>query len=190
VDLLSLSGHKIGGPKGTGLLWVRRGVLLQPLLTGDDRERGRRAGMEDLPAIMGLAHALEIAIPVWEARTSQVERLASRLVDGVRKLVPDTVLTGHATDRLPYIASFCIPQVDGEALLQQLDIQGIAAASGSACTSATLEPSHVLKAMGISTSLAEGNLRLSLGIENTDADVDHLLAVLPGMVHRMRSLRA
>jgi cysteine desulfurase len=112
------------------------------------------------------------------------------LITELRERVPGTVLTGHPTQRLPHIASFCFERVDGEALLQQLDVQAISAASGSACTSATLEPSHVLKAMGVPTSLAEGNLRLSLGVENTDADVDRVLAVLPIMIDRMRALRA
>lgn len=189
VDLLSLSAHKVGGPKGAGLLWVRRGVLLQPQLLGDDRERGRRAGMEDVPAIMGMARALEVALPACADRAQRVGRLSARLMDRIGEQVPGATVTGHPTHRLPHIASFCFERVDGEALLLQLDLQGIAAASGSACTSATLEPSHVLKAMGVSTTLAEGNLRLSLGVENTDEDVDRVLAVLPAVVHRIRALR-
>jgi cysteine desulfurase len=190
VDLLSLSAHKMGGPKGAGLLWMRRGVLLQPQLLGDDRERGRRAGMENVPAIMGMARACEVALPEAEASSLRVGELARGLIAGILDQVPGAVLTGHPTDRLPHIVSFCFEGIDGEALLQQLGLQGIAAASGSACTSATLEPSHVLKAMGIATALAEGNLRLSLGIENTAADVERVLAVLPGIVERMRALRA
>src|SRR5205823_5530421 len=116
-------------------------------------------------------------------RAAHVGNLAARLIHGLGQ-IPGATLTGHPTERLAHIASFCFERVDGEALLQQLDVQGIAAASGSACTSATLEPSHVLKAMGVPTRLAEGNLRLSLGPENTDADVDHVLAVLPGMIER------
>lgn len=189
VDLLSLSAHKVGGPKGAGILWVRRGVLLQPLILGDDRERGRRAGLEDVPAIMGMARALELALPGHADTASRVSALSTHLIDGIRAGVAGAVVTGHPTDRLPHIASFCFEGVDGEALLQQLDIQGIAGASGSACTSATLEPSHVLKAMGVPAALAEGNLRLSLGVENTEEEIDRVLAVLPGTIERMRAMR-
>lgn len=189
VDLLSLSAHKIGGPKGAGVLWTRRGVLLQSIITGDDRERGRRSGMEDVPALIGTARALELALPAWRDRSAHVGGLSRRLIDGVTEAVPGAVVTGHPTERLPYIASFCFERVDGEALLQQLDVQGIAAGSGSACASATLDASHVLRAMGIPTALAEGNLRLSLGVENSAADVEHVLAVLPAMIERMRALR-
>src|SRR5207302_7457979 len=122
-------------------------------------------------------------------RTAQVGALGQRLIDGVLERVPASVLTGHPTARLPHIASFCFEHVDGEALLLQLDVQGIAAASGSACTSATLEPSHVLKAMGVPPAVAEGNLRLSLGPENTDEDVDYVLRVLPRVIDRRRQPR-
>ena len=189
VDLLSLSAHKVGGPKGAGLLWMRRGVLLQAQIFGGDQERGRRAGTEDVPAIMGMARALEMALPSADERSASVRRLCAQLIDGVRDGVPGTTVTGHPAERLPHIASFCFEGVDGEALLLQLDVQGVAAASGSACTSATLEPSHVLRAMGVPPALAEGNLRLSLGVENTDEDVDCVLRILPGIVERMRQLR-
>jgi cysteine desulfurase len=189
VDLLSLSSHKVGGPKGAGLLWVRRGVLLQALLLGDDRERGRRAGLEDVPAIIGMVHAFEMALPSCGEAASRVGALSNQLMDRIREQVPGAVITGHPTDRLAHIASFCFEGVDGEALLQQLDVQGIAAASGSACTSATLEPSHVLKAMGIPPALAEGNLRLSLGVENTEQEIERVATVLPGVIERMRAMR-
>jgi cysteine desulfurase len=189
VDLLSLSAHKVRGPRGAGLLWATRGVLLQPQILGDDRERGRRAGMEDVPAIMGMARAFELALPAAAENAGRVGALTQRLIAGIGERVAEATLTGHPTERLAHIASFCFAGIDGEALLQQLDLQGIAAASGSACTSATLEPSHVLKAMGVPTALAEGNLRLSLGVENTEADVDHVLNVLPGIIDRMRALR-
>jgi cysteine desulfurase len=188
VDLLSLSAHKVGGPKGAGLLWARRGVLLQAQVLGDDRERGRRAGMENVPAIMGMARAFELALPAAAENADRVGRLSQRLIAGITEL-GGVVVTGDPVDRLPHIASFCFEGIDGEALLQQLDLQGVAAASGSACTSATLEPSHVLKAMGVPTALAEGNLRLSLGVENSEADVERVLDVLPGVIDRMRALR-
>ena len=189
VDLISLSSHKVGGPKGAGLLWIRRGVLLQPQILGGDQERGRRAGTEDVPAIMGMARALENALPAAAQQAERVGALCSRLLDHVAQAIPGTVVTGHRTQRLPHIASFCFEGVDGEALLLQLDVQGIAAASGSACTSATLEPSHVLRAMGVPTRLAEGNLRLSLGPENTADEIDYVLEALPRIVERLRALR-
>jgi len=189
VDLLSLSSHKVGGPKGAGVLWMKRGTLLQAQIFGGDQERGRRAGAENIPAIMGMARALELALPAAGERGEQMRRLSARLTDGLRESIPGTVVTGHASERLPHVASFCFEGVDGEALLLQLDVQGIAAASGSACASATLEPSHVLSAMHVPPALAEGNLRLSLGIENTDEDVDYVLSVLPTAIERMRALR-
>jgi cysteine desulfurase len=188
ADLVSLSSHKLGGPKGAGLLWMKRGTLLQPAITGDDRERGRRAGQEDVPAIMGMVRALELALPAAEERAESVGALSTRLIEGM-EAIPGATLTGHPVERAPQIVSFCFERIDGEALLQQLDIQGIAAASGSACTSATLEPSHVLKAMGVPAALAEGNLRLSLGVENTEEDVATVLDILPKIIDRMRSLR-
>jgi cysteine desulfurase len=191
VDLLSLSAYKVGGPRGAGLLWARRGVLLQPQQLGGDQERGRRAGPEDVPAIMGMAAAFEQVLGGWEQRSTDVGARCARLIEGIRGQVPGAVLNGPADSerRLPQIASFCFEGVDGEALLMQLDVQGVASASGSACTSATLEPSHVLKAMAVPTSLAEGNLRLSLGPENTDEEIDRVIEVLPGIVERMRALR-
>ena len=189
VDLLSLSSHKIGGPKGAGVLWVKRGTLVQAQILGGDQERGRRAGAENVPAIMGMARAMELALPGASERAATMHQLSGRLIDGLQEGVPGTLLTGHPTRRLPHIASFCFEGVDGEALLLQLDVQGIAAASGSACASATLEPSHVLSAMGVPPALAEGNLRLSLGPENTAEDVDYVLRVLPSAIERMRALR-
>jgi cysteine desulfurase len=171
------------------VLWVRRGVLLQAQILGGDQERGRRAGSEDVAAIMGLACALELALPGAAERGERARQLSARLIDGLSRGVPGTVLTGHSSDRVPHIASFCFDGVDGEALLLQLDVQGIAAASGSACASATLEPSHVLRAMGVPPAVAEGNLRLSLGVENTEEDVDYVLSVLPNAIERMRQLR-
>lgn len=189
VDLLSLSAHKLGGPPGAGLLWARRGVLLGPLQLGGDQERGRRAGPENVPAIMGMARALELVLPRWEERSNSVGALCNDLIDGLCEHVPGTHVTGRRTERLPQIASFCFEGVDGEAMLLQLDVQGIAAASGSACASATLAPSHVLQAMGVTPALAEGNLRLSLGPETTGDEIARTLEVIPRVVERMRSLR-
>lgn len=189
VDLLSLSAHKVGGPPGAGVLWARRGTLLSPLLLGGDQERGRRAGPENVPAIIGMARAFELTLGSSETRARTVGVLAQRLMDGLTERVAGTHITGSRSARLPQIASFCFEGVDGEALLLQLDVQGIAAASGSACASATLAPSHVLQAMGIPPALAEGNLRLSLGVENTEAEIDRALEIIPRVIERMRALR-
>ncbi len=189
VDLLSLSSHKLGGPLGAGVLWMRRGVLLNAQMLGGDQERGRRAGPEDVPAIMGMARAFELALPSWEARAESVGGLTTKLMDGLCQRVEGTHVTGSRAQRLAQIASFCFEGVDGEALLLQLDVQGIAAASGSACASATLAPSHVLQAMRVAPAIAEGNLRLSLGPQNTDAEIDRVLEVLPKAIERIRSLR-
>jgi cysteine desulfurase len=189
VDLLSLSAHKIGGPPGAGVLWVKRGIPLSPLIVGGDQERGRRAGPENVPAIMGMTAAIEATLPASAERSVAVGALSRRLINGLVESIPGTVLTGSREARLPQIASFCFEGVDGEALLLQLDVQGIAAASGSACASATLSPSHVLQAMGVAPRLAEGNLRLSLGVENTDEEVSQALEIIPRAVERMRSVR-
>ena len=189
VDLLSLSAHKIGGPPGAGALWVKRGVLLSPLLLGGDQERGRRAGPENVPAVIGMAAAVERVLPAWAERAAAVGALCRQLMEGLEERVPGTHVTGSRTARLPQIASFCFEGIDGEALLLQLDVQGIAAASGSACASATLAPSHVLQAMGVAPDLAEGNLRLSLGIENTEDEIERALELIPRAVERMRSIR-
>ena len=186
VDLLSLSAHKFYGPKGVGALYVRRGTRYWPQQQGGAQERGRRAGTENVAGIVGLATALRRAVEAREESTGHVRRLRDRLVEGIVARVPGAALTGHPTDRLPNNASFVIEGVEGESMLIALDQAGVLASSGSACTSASLEPSHVLLAMGIPASLAHGSLRLTTGLDNTDAQIDRFLGVFPAIVERIR----
>jgi cysteine desulfurase len=188
VDLLALSGHKFYAPKGVGLLYVRRGTPLVHLLSGGGQERGVRAGTENVAYIVGMTRALELAYTDLEARVAHVSRLRDRLIDGVLGEIEGARLTGHPTMRMPNSASFAIAGADGESLLLNLDQAGIYASSGSACTSGTLEISHVLKAMRLPEAEARGSLRLTTGIRSTDADVERLLAVLPGIVERVREV--
>jgi cysteine desulfurase len=188
VDLLALSGHKFYAPKGVGLLYVRRGTPLVHLLSGGGQERGVRAGTENVAYIVGMAKALELAHTESAARVAHVSRLRDRLVAGVLAQVAGTRLTGHPTERMPNSASFTIEGADGESILLNLDQEGIYASSGSACTSGTLEISHVLRALGLPDEQARGSLRLTTGMRTSDADVDRLLDVLPGVVERVREV--
>lgn len=188
VDLLSLSAHKFYGPKGMGALYVRRGVRTTPLIHGGGQERKRRAGTENVPGIVGLAKALEMATESLQERGKATAALRDRLVQGVLERIPRTRYNGHPTDRLPNNASFCFEFVEGESLLLNLDLSGVAASSGSACTSGALEPSHVLLAMGLPHEIAHGSLRLTLGRENTEEDVDYVLEILPGIVSKLRAM--
>jgi cysteine desulfurase len=188
VDLLALSGHKFYAPKGIGLLYVRRGTPLVHQLSGGGQERGVRAGTENVAYIAGMATALELATAEHEQRVAHVSRLRDRLIDGVRGLIQGARLTGHPTQRMPNSASFTIAGADGESLLLNLDQEGICASSGAACTSGTLEISHVLRALNLPDDEARGSLRLTSGVRTTDADVDRLLEVLPGIVERVREV--
>jgi len=188
VDLLSLSAHKFYGPKGVGVLYLRRGVRLLPTQAGGAHELKRRAGTENVAGIVGLATAFKLAQEHREENNRKLIALRDRLIEGILSSIPDTQLTGHPKERLPNSASFTINYVEGEGLLLGLDMMGIAASSGSACTSASLEPSHALLALGIPPEVAHGSLRLTLGHENSDEDVDYLLEVLPGIVERLRSM--
>lgn len=188
ADLLSLSAHKIYGPKGVGALYVRTGVRLAPQITGGDQEFDRRAGTENVAGIVGLGKAVELVYRERETEAARLAALSSRLIQGVLASVPECELTGHPTERLPNNASFIFHGIEGEPLLLNLDLHGIAASSGSACASGSVEPSHVLLAMGYSHAEAHGALRLTLGRENRDADVDTVLALLPDLVAQVRSL--
>ncbi len=188
VDALALSGHKFYAPKGVGLLYLRRGTPLVHLLSGGGQERGIRAGTENVGYIVGMTVALEQAYAEHEARVAHVSRLRDRLIQGITAAIEGVQLTGHPTQRMPNSASFAIDGADGESLLLNLDQEGIYASSGSACTSGTLEISHVLRALGLPESQARGSLRLTPGVRTTDADVDRLLAVLPGIVERVREV--
>ena len=187
ADLLSLSAHKFYGPKGIGILYVRQGMRLLPQLQGGSQERGRRAGTENVAGIVGAAAALRLAQGELPQVTSRITALRDRLIAGVLT-IPRSRLTGHPTERLPNNASFCFEGVEGESILLNLDLLGVAASTGSACTSGSVDPSHVLLAMGLPPEWSHGSLRLTLGKENTDADVDVLLAALPGIIEKLRSL--
>jgi cysteine desulfurase len=186
LDFLSLSAHKFYGPKGVGVLFARRGVGFLPMQTGGAQERGRRAGTENVPYIVGLATALKLAHQMRTAENERIAALRVRLVEGVLAQIPSARLTGHPILRLPNSASFVFDFIEGESILLNLDLRGVAASSGSACTSASLDPSHVLLAMGISTEMAHGSLRLTLGRENTSDDVEYVLEVLPLIVEKLR----
>ncbi|MBI3911209.1 MAG: IscS subfamily cysteine desulfurase [Armatimonadetes bacterium] len=189
-DLLSMSAHKIYGPKGVGLLYARTGVRLVPHITGGDQEYNRRAGTENVAGIVGLGAALELAFAVLQSdELARQQALRDRLIADVRERLPDAELTGHPALRLPNHASFRFPHIEGEPLLLNLDMQGICASSGSACAAGTIEPSHVLLAIGYTLSEAHGALRLTLGRENTEAEVDRVIEVLPPLVESLRKLR-
>ena len=188
VDMMSLSGHKFYGPKGVGALFLRRGVPFLPLITGGGQERERRSGTENVAGIIGLTTALEIADGDRDAVSAHCAALQRRIVDEITRQVPDCVLNGHPTERLPNNVNFSFDGVDGEPVLLGLDLQGIAASSGSACSSGSLEPSHVLLALGQSAETARGSLRVTLGKDNSDAEVDRLLGILIGLIAELRAL--
>jgi cysteine desulfurase len=188
VDLLSLSAHKFYGPKGVGLLYARRGVPFMPMQTGGGHERNRRAGTENVAYIVGMAKALKLAYEESEEANARIARLRDRLVSGVLERIPDSRLSGHPTLRLPNSASFLFSYIEGESILLNLDLMGVAASSGSACTSGSLEPSHVLVAMGFHHEVAHGSLRLSLGKENSEEEIDFVLEILPGIVEKLRKM--
>jgi cysteine desulfurase len=186
VDLLSLSAHKLYGPKGVGALYVRKGTPLLPTQTGGGHEGNRRAGTESVPYIVGLATALTLAHENIASENARLIRLRDRLIDEITAEIPEVRLSGHPTERLPNSASFLIRYIEGESILLNLDLVGICASSGSACTSGSLEPSHVLIAMGVPHEIAHGSLRLTLGRENTEQDVDYVMQTLPGIVEKLR----
>ena len=188
VDLLSLSGHKFHGPKGTGVLYMKRGSPYLPLIHGGGQERDRRSGTENIPGIIGLSLALEAADTVREETSQRCAALRDRIIDSVLQRIPGSRLNGHATQRLPNNANFSFTGVEGEPILLGLDMAGIAASSGSACSSGSLEPSHVLLALGQSAEIARGSLRLTLGRDNTEDEVEYLLGVLVDLVQRLRQL--
>ena len=187
IDMLSLSAHKFHGPKGIGVLYARQGVPLTSLIEGGAQERGKRAGTENLPAIMGMAAALEDACAHIDENARKVSALRDRLIAGLSK-IPHSALNGDPVNRLPGNVSFCFEGVEGESLLLLLDAKGICASSGSACTSGSLDPSHVLLAIGRPHEVAHGSLRLSLCEWNTDEDVDRILAAVPEVVAYLREM--
>jgi len=187
VDMLSLSGHKFHGPKGAGALYCRKGVPLRPFLLGGAQERNRRAGTENLPAIVGMAAALEEEIMQLDETAARVASYRDQLIAGLSK-IERSRLNGDAMQRLPANVNFCFEGIEGEALLLLLDMQGVAASSGSACTSGSLDPSHVLLALGLPHEIAHGSLRLSLSRYTTQEEIDHALEVIPGVVDKLRAM--
>jgi cysteine desulfurase len=187
VDLLSMTAHKIHGPKGTGALYVRMGTPLAPQITGGGHERNRRAGTENVAGVVGLARAVEIAVRDFERDTRHLRTLQSQLVEALTTAVPDARLTGHPTERLPHNASFLVPGVEGDSLLMLLDRSEVYASSGSACTSGSLEASHVLLAMGISHEQALGSLRLTPGKSTTASEIDQAVDVIKRAVEQLRA---
>ena len=187
IDMLSLSAHKFHGPKGIGVLYARRGVPLTSLIEGGAQERGKRAGTENIPAIMGMAAALKEACEHMEANAAHVTHLRDRLIEGLSQ-IPHSALNGDPVNRLPGNVSFCFEGIEGESLLLLLDSKGICASSGSACASGSLEPSHVLTAMGLSREQARCSLRLTLNEENTAEEVDYIARQLSAAVERLRGL--
>ncbi len=188
VDLLSVSAHKLGGPKGVGALWIRRGTRLVPLLTGGKHERNRRAGTENVPGIVGFGIAARLAAAGIEAFAARVRSLRDCLEQGVLAGVPGTVVNGDPSRRVPNTTNISFSGVEAESLLIALDLEGIAVSTGSACSSGTLEPSHVLRAMGLPSRRTQNSIRFSLGGGNTQEQVDRVIAVLPGVVAKLRSL--
>lgn len=188
VDLLSLSAHKFYGPKGIGALYIRKGTRAETLMHGGGQERRRRAGTENVPGIVGLGEAIEHAVTDLEGRTRRIAAMRDRLIAGILDTIPKSRLNGHPTQRLANNVNIAFRYVEGESILLMLDYFGIAASTGSACTSATLDPSHVLLACGLPAEHAHGSLRLTLGEENTEEDIDYVLEVLPGIIERLRSM--
>ena len=188
VDMLSLSGHKFYGPKGTGVLYIRRGTPYLPLILGGGQERERRSGTENIPGIVGLSVALEAADAQREESSNHCLSLRDRIIQYILENIPGTRLNGHSDQRLPNNINFSFEGVEGEPILLGLDMAGIAASSGSACSSGSLEPSHVLLALGQSAELARGSLRITLGKENTQEEVEYLIATLVDLVGQLRQL--
>lgn len=188
IDMLSASGHKLNGPKGIGFLYIRKGVKIRSLIHGGAQERSRRAGTENVPGIVGLGKAVSMAMDTMEERIKKETELRDYLIERVLAEIPYTRLNGHRTDRLPNNANFSFQFIEGESLLIMLDMKGICGSSGSACTSGSLDPSHVLLAIGLPHEIAHGSLRLTLGDENTKEEIDYVVDCLKEIVAKLRSM--
>ena len=188
IDMLSLSGHKLHAPKGVGVLYLRRGTRFRPMLRGGHQERGRRAGTENTASIIGLGKAAELALEHLTFENTCVKAMRDRLEQGILAEVPNAFVTGDTSTRLPNTANIAFEYIEGEGILLMLNKEGIAASSGSACTSGSLEPSHVMRAMGIPYTAAHGTVRFSLSRYNTMDEIERVIAVVPGIVARLRSL--
>ena len=190
VDLLAVSAHKFYGPKGVGALWARRGVRLSPFLSGGKQERNRRAGTENVPGIIGMGVAAQRAMTKMDADAERLSALRDRLENGILAAVPNTEVNGARHARVPNTTNISFDRIEAESLLIALDLEGVAVSTGSACSSGTLEPSHVLKAMGLSSHRAQNSIRFSLGASNTEEQIDHVISILPRIVTKLRSLSA
>jgi cysteine desulfurase len=188
LDMLSLSGHKLHGPKGIGALYMRKGTKFSPFMIGGHQERGRRGGTENAPSIVGLGRASELAKDHLPEMDTRVRALRDRLEDGLLKAIPNALLNGKKDERLPNTTNISFEYVEGEAILLMMDQFGICASSGSACTSGSLEPSHVMRAMGVPFTAAHGSIRFSLSTYNTEAEVDAVLEKLPPIIERLRQM--
>ena len=188
VDLLSMSGHKLGAPKGIGAIYIRKGTRISPLIFGGAQEKKLRAGTENIAGIVGLGKAAELAVAEMEETTKKLTALRDKLIHGILESISDSRLNGHPTDRLPGNCNISFSYIEGESLLLLLDALGIAASSGSACASGSLDPSHVLMAIGLPHEIAHGSLRLTIDRENTEEQVDFILEKLPGLVQRLRDM--
>lgn len=187
IDMLSLSAHKFHGPRGIGALYVKRGIELTSLMEGGGQERGKRPGTENLPAIMGMADALKEECTLMEQNEAKVTAMRDRLIQGLSQ-IPYSILNGSREKRLPGNVNFCFEGVSGESLLLLLDSRGICASSGSACASGALDPSHVLLSLGLAPEIAQGSLRISLDISNTEEEIDYMLEVIPQVVEQLRGM--
>ncbi|MSO56890.1 MAG: aminotransferase class V-fold PLP-dependent enzyme [Acidobacteria bacterium] len=190
VDLLSVSGHKFYGPKGVGALWVKRGVRLSPLLAGGKQERNRRAGTENVPGVIGMGAAATRGLERIGTEAARLSALRNRLEAGILSSVSNTEVNGAHEPRVPNTSNISFERIEAESLLIALDLEGVAVSTGSACSSGTLEPSHVLKAMGLSSHRAQNSIRFSLGAANTEEEIDRVIAILPKIVAKLRSLSA
>ena len=188
IDMLSISGHKFHGPKGVGVLYERKGIRLPSYIIGGEQEKGRRAGTENVAGIVGLGEALELAVTNMSETSARMTRMRDRLIEGIEATIPEVKLNGHRTKRLPNNVNFSNKYIEGESILLMLDMAGIAASSGSACTSGSLDPSHVLLALGLTHEVAHGSVRMTLGDDTTDEDIDYVLETLPKVAHRLRAM--
>lgn len=188
IDLLSMSAHKFHGPKGIGCLYVRKGIIVPSLIVGGAQEKNRRAGTENVPGIVGMGKAIELACTDLDKKAEKISALRDKLIREIPKLIPEVKLNGHPSIRLPNNVNFSIKYIEGESILLMLDLNGIAASSGSACTSGSLDPSHVLLAMGLTHEVAHGSLRLTLSDETTEEDIDYVLEVLPKIAEKLRKM--
>ena len=188
VDMLSMSGHKFYGPKGIGALYIKKGTKIDNLIHGGSQEQGKRAGTENVPAIVGMGKAIELAYDNFDETTNRIIELREKLINGVLNNIPHVRLNGHRTERLPGNTNFSFSFIEGESLLLMLNMKGVSGSSGSACSSGSLDPSHVLLAIGLDHGTAHGSLRLTLGAETTEEDINYVLEILPGIVERLREM--